>query len=75
MQRQKGTPPGQEMCVLCNPLDETDAEEFALSVADQIGTGETVGVVADGDCPVGKFYIVNRDYYDEFHEQPWKVMH
>ena len=74
-QRLKGVPEGQEMCVLCHPDRKTDAEDFAKSVSDALPTGESIGVVTDKDCPADKYYIVNRDYYDEFAEQPWKVMH
>ena len=73
--RLRGLAPGQELCVLCHPSHETEAQEFALDIQKQLGTGETIGVVTDKDCPVGKTYIVNRDYYDEFAEEPWKVMH
>ena len=73
--RLRGIRPGQELCLLCHPDDEERIADIAKAMEPMLGTGETVGVVTDKDCPRSKMYVVNRDYYDQFHEQPWKVMH
>jgi hypothetical protein len=63
-----------DLAVLCHPSRTSQAEEFAAQVSEELGTGEQLATVADDQCPVGKFYIVNRDYFDHFAENPWEVM-